>query len=175
MIGLPYGEKNYEDMLSRFHTVTACYGQTELLYQYRMSMCWLTIKIKSTWPCRIFSYVPNFVEYKFHANSIKNLAIANRLRVSFINTNRSQNWATSEESRRYVVAFNRFVAVGIWLLQESVRHILASPGYAPGTIAQMSHGWKEDSMLVKNASQHVPIYLQSLHSNSTRKFKSSPF
>jgi len=39
MIGLPYGEKNYEDMLSRFHTVTACYGQTELLYQYRMSMC----------------------------------------------------------------------------------------------------------------------------------------
>jgi len=24
---------------------------------------------------------------------------------------------------------------GIWLHQESLRHILASPGYAPGTIA----------------------------------------
>ena len=35
----------------------------------------------------------------------------------------------------------------------------------------MSHGWKEDSMLVK-ASQHVPIYLQPFPSNSTR---SSPF
>ena len=27
------------------------------------------------------------------------------------------------------------VAGGIWLRQESLRHILASPGYAPGTIA----------------------------------------
>jgi len=39
MIGLPYGEKNYDDMLSRFHTILAChgqtYGRTELLYQYR--------------------------------------------------------------------------------------------------------------------------------------------
>ena len=29
MIGLPYGEKNYDDMLSRFHTIPACYGQTD--------------------------------------------------------------------------------------------------------------------------------------------------
>jgi len=29
MIGLPYGEKNYDDMLSRFHTIPACHGQTE--------------------------------------------------------------------------------------------------------------------------------------------------
>ena len=28
MIGLPYGEKNYDDMLSRFHTIPACYRQT---------------------------------------------------------------------------------------------------------------------------------------------------
>jgi len=42
--------------------------------------------------------------------------------------------ATSAESRRYVVAFTRFASGGIWLPQESLRHILASPGYAPGTI-----------------------------------------
>ena len=47
MIELPYGEKNYDDMLSRFHTIPACLGHTngrkdgqrdgptELLYQYR--------------------------------------------------------------------------------------------------------------------------------------------
>ena len=47
------------------------------------------------------------------------------------------NLATSGESlsRRYVVAFTRFAGGGIWLRQESLRHILASPGYAPGTIA----------------------------------------
>jgi len=58
MIGLPYGEKNYDDiMLSRFHTIglPACHGQTDgwtdrqtdsiaLLYQYRASVCWRAIK-----------------------------------------------------------------------------------------------------------------------------------
>jgi len=29
MIGLPYGEKIYDDMLSRFHTIPACHGQTD--------------------------------------------------------------------------------------------------------------------------------------------------
>ena len=31
MIGLPYGEKNYDDMLSRFHTIPACHrhGRTD--------------------------------------------------------------------------------------------------------------------------------------------------
>ena len=28
-IGLPYGEKNYDNMLSRFHTIPACHGQTD--------------------------------------------------------------------------------------------------------------------------------------------------
>jgi len=39
----------------------------------------------------------------------------------------------------------------IWLRQESLRHILASHGYAPGTIAVnvSLHGSKENSMLVK--------------------------
>jgi len=38
MIGLPYGKKNYDDMLSRFHLVPERNGrtdkQTDLLYQY---------------------------------------------------------------------------------------------------------------------------------------------
>jgi len=29
MIELPYGEKNYDGMLSRFHTIPACHGQTD--------------------------------------------------------------------------------------------------------------------------------------------------
>ena len=51
MIGLPYGEKNYDDMLSRFHLIPERYGRTDartdrqtdrrtdLLYQYRASVC----------------------------------------------------------------------------------------------------------------------------------------
>ena len=50
MIGLPYGEKNYDDMLSHFHLVPERNGQTDgrtdgrtdghtdLLYQYRASV-----------------------------------------------------------------------------------------------------------------------------------------
>jgi len=29
MIGLPYGDKNYDDMLSRFHTIPACHGRRD--------------------------------------------------------------------------------------------------------------------------------------------------
>ena len=51
MIGLPYGEKNCDDMLSRLHMVPERNGrtdgrtdrrtdmQTDLLYQYRASVC----------------------------------------------------------------------------------------------------------------------------------------
>ena len=43
MIGLPYGEKNYDDMLSRFRLIPERYGppdgRTHLLYQYRASVC----------------------------------------------------------------------------------------------------------------------------------------
>jgi len=44
MIGLPYGEKNYDVMLSRFHMVPERNGRTDLLYQYRASVCWRAIK-----------------------------------------------------------------------------------------------------------------------------------
>jgi len=29
MIGLPYGKKNYDDMLSRFHPIVERYGRTD--------------------------------------------------------------------------------------------------------------------------------------------------
>ena len=46
MIGLPYDEKNYDDMLSRFHLIPKRYGrtdrqtdrQTDLLYQYQLNV-----------------------------------------------------------------------------------------------------------------------------------------
>jgi len=47
MIGLSYGEKNYDDLLSRSHLIPERYGQTDgrtdrqtdLLYQYCASVC----------------------------------------------------------------------------------------------------------------------------------------
>jgi len=98
------------------------------------------------------------------------IAIANRSRVSYINTNRSHNGYL-----RTVMSVCRclhpFPGGDIWLRQESLRHVLASPGYAPGKIAvnftRMNRGF--------NACQthaYVPIYLQPFPSNSTRKFKS---
>jgi len=53
MIGLLYGEKNYDNMLSRFHLIPErdgqtggqTDGQTELLYQYRASVCLRAIKM----------------------------------------------------------------------------------------------------------------------------------
>jgi len=56
----------------------------------------------------------------------------------------------------------------------SLRHIMASPEYAPGTIAvgpKCHMGEKEDS----TCQTHVPFYLQPFSSNSTPNFESSPF
>jgi len=43
MIELAYGEKNCDDMLSRFHLIQEgngrTDGRTDLLYQYRASVC----------------------------------------------------------------------------------------------------------------------------------------
>jgi len=65
------------------------------------------------------------------------MAIANGTRVSFCNQPKAHYLASSRESRRYVVA-----VAGIWLRQEILRHILASPGYAPRTFA-ISFIWME--------------------------------
>ena len=58
------------------------------------------------------------------------MAIANGTCVSFCNQPKAHYLAISRESRRYVVA-----RASIWLRQKSLRHILAAPGYVPGTIA----------------------------------------
>ena len=72
---------------------------------------------------------------RFTVKKTRRMAIANGTCVSFSNQPKAHYLATSRESRRYVVAFSRFAGVGIWLRQESLRHILASPGFAPGPIA----------------------------------------
>ena len=111
------------------------------------------------------------------------MAIANGTCVSFCNQPK-HNLATSGESHRYVVAFTSFDGGGILLPQESLRHILASPGYTPGTIVVKCYmnerGFNACQMrrrrqCLSNASQHVTIYLQPFPSNSTHKFISSPF
>ena len=81
--------------------------------------------------------------------------------------------ATSRESRRYVFAYSRFAGAGIWLRQESLRYILASPGYAPGRIVVNLHGSKENSMLVKRiaAYTHLSSIVYELQRDSGRKLQ----
>ena len=98
----------------------------------------------------------------------RRMAIANRTCVSFCNKPKAQYLAISGESRRYVVAFNRFAGGGIWLPQESLRHIFASPVYAPRTIA-VNVTWMKGGF---NACQ---THRSMFPSNSTCKFKSSQF
>jgi len=91
---------------------------------------------------------------------------------------------SSNTSKKFYYAANRrskFLKQEGWLSQTerapvsaiSLRHILASPGYAPGTIV-VNVTWMKRAF---NACQthhnmcHVPIYLQPCPSNSTRKFK----
>ena len=70
----------------------------------------------------------HFVDCCFFKKKTRRMDIANGTCVSFCNQPKGQFGYTSGESRWYVVAFTRFVGGGIWLPQESLRHILASPG-----------------------------------------------
>ena len=38
MIELPYGDKNYDNMLSRFHLIPERYGQTDRIFLSRVSV-----------------------------------------------------------------------------------------------------------------------------------------
>ena len=123
----------------------------------------------------VYSYIHSSVQKKCKKQKqTRRMAIANGMCVSLCNQPKAHYLATSRESRRYVVAF-RFAAAGIWLRQESLRHILASPGYAPGIIA-VNVAWMERGF---NACQkHRSIYpsiFNPFPSNSTRKFKNSSF
>jgi len=60
---------------------------------------------------------------------------------------------------RYVVAFTRFAGGGIWLPQESLRHILAFLGTPVDNRGKCYTDGKGIQCL-SNASQHVPVCLQ---------------
>ena len=64
----------------------------------------------------------------------RRMAIANGTYVSFCNQPKEHYLATSRESRRYVVAFNRFACRHLATSRESKAHF-GLPGYAPETIA----------------------------------------
>ena len=53
----------------------------------------------------------------------------------------------------------RLQPAGIWLRQESLRHIFASPGYAPGTIA-VNVTWMERGLNARQRHCSIYIYLQ---------------
>ena len=61
------------------------------------------------------------------------MAIANGTCVSFCNQPKAHYLAITRVTP--VSLPSAIAGAGIWLRQESLRHILASPGYAPGTIA----------------------------------------
>jgi len=90
--------------------------------------------------------------------------------VRFANVSRGLDWVRS-------INWLGWVGLG-WVIENGpmAMSVLASPGYAPGTIA-VNVTWmkRRFNACLSNASQHVPIYLQPFPSNSTRKFKSSPF
>jgi len=66
--------------------------------------------------------------------STRRMAIANGTCVSFCITRWHIIWLPHESHAGMSVP-SAVAGAGIWLRQESLRHILASSGYAPGTIA----------------------------------------
>ena len=100
----------------------------------------------------------------------RRMAIANGTCVSFCNQPKAHYLATSRESRRYVI-----VGASIWLCQESLRHILASPGYVPGTVV-INFTWmeREFNACQTHRSMHPSIF-NRFPVIWTGKFKKSPF
>jgi len=87
MIGLPYGEKNYDNMLSRFYLIPIRYGQTDrqtdrrtdrrsdLLYQYGASVFWRAIKIIPLLERKV-----NFQQYPYNTSTIPLVCCCTTLR-----------------------------------------------------------------------------------------------
>ena len=97
-------------------------------------------KLSSKLRTDMFTYTWLWHQILFIEKNAKNLNKKDgyrqrNVRQGFCKQPKAHYLATSGQSRRYVVAFTRFADGGIWLRQESLRHILASPWYAPGTIA----------------------------------------
>ena len=92
------------------------------------------------------------------------MAIANGTCFSFCNQPKAHYLATSRESRRYVIAFSLFAGAGSGLRQDSLRHILASPGYTPETIA-VNVTWmeREFNACQTHRSMYTPIFNRCLY------------
>ena len=91
MIELPYGEINYDDMLSRFHLILEgrgtdgqTDGRTDLLYRYRASICWRAIKIDKCIICKesgggpqngwlAFYWIICWLQYAYEATTISEM------------------------------------------------------------------------------------------------------
>ena len=108
------------------------------------------------------------------------IAILLVLRASVSAINLKHIWALAKPHESHAgmslpsTADLRMQPSGIWLRQKSLRHILASPGYAPGTIAvNVIHGWKEDSMLVKRlvAYTHLSSTVSEIYQVIGRKLR----
>jgi len=99
------------------------------------------------------------------------LGVGSNLRVFFIvNFIHHKGSKIQQKTRRMAIANGTCV---IFCNEPKIMNILASPGYAPGTIAAnrgKCHLDEKRIQCLSNASQHVPIYLQPYPSNSTRKF-----
>jgi len=124
-----------------------------------------------------------------HPNSVspgktktRRMAIANGTCVSFCYQPITAHYlATSRLSRRYVVAFyiySRFAAIAAFRHLATSRESKAHFGLPWVRLWDYRGKCYMDGKRIQclsNASWHVPIYLQPFPSNSTRKFKNSPF
>ena len=118
------------------------------------------------WICRIFESV--CLSLCFYVRSTIQqegwLSPTERASVSAISLR--QHLATSRESRRYIVAFTRFAGGSIWQRQESLRHILASPGIIAVNVIWIKRGFN-----ACKTTRCIPIYLRPFPSNSTLQFQ----
>jgi len=104
----------------------------------------------------------------------RRMAIANGTCISFCNQYKAHYLATSRESRRYVVALGRCGCCYLAMSRESKAHF-GLLWVRPWDNRGKCYMDRKRIQCLSNASQHVPIYLQQFPSNSSRKFKSSPF
>jgi len=122
-----------------------------------------------------YTYIQSLANYE--KSKTRRMAIANRTCVSFCNQPKAHYLATSRESRRYVVAFSRTAGEAFGYVKrarESKAHF-GLPWVRPWDNRGTCYMDRKRIQRLSNTSQHVPIYFQPFPSNSTCKFKSSPF
>jgi len=98
----------------------------------------------------------------------RRMAIANRTCVSFCNQPKSK-FGYLTRVTAVCLCLTRFADGSIWLCQNSLRHILASRGYAPGTI-MVNVTWMKRGF---NAYQTNCSMYTHLYSTVSKQFNSS--